>query len=513
MANPRKYIYDASGRPVRRVGVSAAFSTAYDAASTGRRMKHYNPSSAAINALLYGSISKMRDRVRDQCRNVPWMRRACRSFVANVVGNGIRPIPKGGDSGFRSQVRDLWEDWAEECDADGRYDFYGLQSLVARSVYQSGEVLVRKIYRPRSDFDLLIPFQLKVLEADHLDHTYTADLPGGHRVVQGVEVDDLDRIVAYHIWRQHPGEMLLTRDVSHRIRVPAGEIIHIFEAERPGAMRGGPLPASAVVRMMDMTEYEDSEIVRKKFASMLMGFVTSNIDEDALETVLGAQPQGANSDGTGGDESEPFVADIEPGTLQFLDPGQEVKINEPADVGSSYEPFMKMNLRAGAAGADVMYEQMTGDLTGVNFSSIRWGLNEAQRIWEQFQNNVMIHQFCREVFKEFMLEGYRAGQIDAPDFLRKRRHYSKVKWLAPGWPYVNPQQEANADKIAIRGGMTSRTRVAARRGYDVNEIDQEVAADNARADDLGNVYDTDPRAVNSTGTAQKEELEGSADEY
>jgi lambda family phage portal protein len=161
-----------------------------------------------------------------------------------------------------------------------------------------------------------------------------------------------------------------------------------------------------------------------------------------------------------------------------------------------------MNLRAAAAGSDVMYEAMTGDLSGVNFSSIRWGLNEAQRIWEQFQKQLLIAQFCNPVWRVFMFEAFKVGLFEADGFAFNPRPFLKVKWLAPGWPYVNPQQEATADKIAVRSGFVSRTGVAGRRGYDVSEVDEENRADISRADSLGLVYDTDPRAVSDKGQAQ-----------
>lgn len=495
------------GKPLRASG----FTTGFDAASTGRRMKNYRPSSAAINALINGSLVRMRDRSRDQVRNIPWMRRADRSFVANVVGNGIRPIPKGGDKDFQAAVKEAWNEWVMEADADGRLDFYGLQALIVRSVYQSGEVLVRKIFRPTDDFNLLIPFQLKVLEADHLDHTYNMHLSDGGKVVQGIEFDTLDRVVAYHLWKEHPNEMIGIRDPARRIRVPANEILHIFEVERPGQTRGFPKIASSILRMLDLMEYEDAELVRKKFAAYLTFFITSPADDE--RSVLDEEIAEALASGAGGtDESRPFETDLEPGTGLYLDPGQEVKTAEPADVGSTYDPFVKMNLRAAAAGSDVMYEAMTGDLSGVNFSSIRWGLNEAQRIWEQFQNQLLIAQFCTPVWRVFMFEAFKVGLFEAEDFVFNPRPFLKVKWLAPGWPYVNPQQEATADKVAVRSGFVSRTGVAGRRGYDVSEVDQENLSDINRADSLGLVYDTDPRAVSDKGQAQSTDPAQNPDE-
>jgi len=80
------------GKPLRAVKANQ-FTSGFDAASTGRRMKNFKPPSAAINGLINGSLSRTRDRARDQVRNIPWMRRADRSFVANVVGNPVWFLP------------------------------------------------------------------------------------------------------------------------------------------------------------------------------------------------------------------------------------------------------------------------------------------------------------------------------------------------------------------------------------------------------------------------------------
>ena len=62
-------------------------------------------------------------------------------------------------------------------------------------------------------------------------------------------------------------------------------------------------------------------------------------------------------------------------------------------------------------------------------------------------------------------------------------------------------------KLAIRAGLTSRSEAISAYGYDAEDVDREIAADNARADALGLVFDSDPRhdqapASPATGSAQ-----------
>jgi capsid protein len=56
----------------------------------------------------------------------------------------------------------------------------------------------------------------------------------------------------------------------------------------------------------------------------------------------------------------------------------------------------------------------------------------------------------------------------------------------------------------VRAGFVSRSEVVSRDGWDSEEIDAEIGADNARADKLGNVYDSDARKTTQQGQEQKE---------
>jgi lambda family phage portal protein len=354
----------------------------------------------------------------------------------------------------------------------------------------SGEAFFQKIYVDPTE-ENPIPFRLKAIESDLLDHTYSVSkLTNGNRIVSGVELDENDRPVSYHFFAQHPGEDASI--VQERVEIPADRIYHIFDAERPGQVRGYPQAAAAITRILGLSDYEGAELDRKKLSAMLFAFVTAQLPDAEGEHVFGGKN---SSDGV-------FEADLEPGTAQYLEPGEDIKFNEPADVGGSYEAFMKMNLRAVAACFDVSYEQMTGDLTSVNFSSIRAGLNEMQRIYRQTQALVIIPQLCRRVWRDFAREAITNFLIPAPDFTTNPRGYLKAKWIAPGWPYVNPLQEAQANIAEVRAGLNSRENVVGSKGFDINELDTQIATDNDRADTLGLKFDSDARTTNKSGAVQ-----------
>ena len=53
--------------------------------------------------------------------------------------------------------------------------------------------------------------------------------------------------------------------------------------------------------------------------------------------------------------------------------------------------------------------------------------------------------------------------------------------------------------IAIRAGLMSRSEAISANGYDAEDVDREIAADNQRADDHGLIFDSDPRYTSKDG--------------
>ena len=135
----------------------------------------------------------------------------------------------------------------------------------------------------------------------------------------------------------------------------------------------------------------------------------------------------------------------------------------------------------------------TGDLTQVNYSSIRAGLLEFRRRCEAIQHNVIVHQLCRPIWRAWMEQALLEGALALPQFTQKKRDYLAAKWIPQGWQWVDPKKEFDAMLTAIRAGLLSRSEAISAFGYDAEDIDREIAADNQRADELGLVFDSDPR--------------------
>ena len=464
----------------------------HEAAGRGRRALAWMPGNPGAVAAMLATSNELRVKSRDLVRRNAWANAGIEAFVANAVGTGIKPQSMAQDETFRVAVQGLWRDWTEEADATGQTDFYGLQSLAARAMCEGGECFIR--LRPRRPEDrLAVPLQLQLLEAEHLPLTLNTELPSGNVVRSGIEFDAMGRRVAYHLYRSHPEDGRLSpmsgQGGQDTVRVPAAEIMHLYRVLRPGQIRGEPWLARALVKLNELDQYDDAELVRKKTAAMFAGFITRLAPEDNL------MGEGlSDADGVA-------LAGLEPGTLQILEPGEDVKFSDPADVGGSYAEFLRTQFRAVAAAIGITYEQLTGDLTGVNYSSIRAGLLEFRRRMEAIQHGVIVHQLCRPVWNAWLDQAVLAGSLAAPGFARRRREYAACKWIPQGWQWVDPEKEFKAMLLAIRAGLMSRSEAISAFGMDAEDVDREIAADNARADALGLILDSDPRKAAKAATA------------
>ncbi len=486
-----------------RIGAAAAQTPGYEGASTKARARHFVTAEMSPSRAVMLDASTLRARARQLVRNNPWAANAVEAWVTNCVGTGIRPRPQTADPALKRRIMDLWVRWVRQADADGRLDYYGLQALVTREQMEAGEILVRQRFR-RPEDGLAVPLQLQVIEADHLPLDMTRPGAGRNIIRAGIEFDPIGRRVFYHLYRDHPGDAAMTFRANETGAVPAESVLHIYKPLRAGQIRGVTGFAPVLIKLLDIDQYDDAEVVRKKTAALFAGFITSSLDEDSISA---GDPGTADDDnlieGAGGSRR----VDLEPGMLQVLDPGEDIKFSDPADVGGSYEAFLKMQLRAIASGAGVTYEQLSGDLSGVNFSSIRAGLIEFRRRCLMHQTQIINCQFNEPIWRAWFRQAVLSGALDIGRADIDDPAVSGVKWIGQGFEYVNPVQDQQAQLAANRAGYKSRSQIATEMGRDPEELEAEIAEENARADALGLVFDGDPRKVARSGAAQPIDLE------
>ena len=278
----------ASPAPARQVRPRASSSS--HSGSRGRRAAAWQASSAGPNDIAQLDLELTRNRSRLASRNSAYGGNAIDSLVANLIGTGIKPLSQHPDAKIREAIHTAWRRWTDQADFDGRTDLYGLQSLATRTMVEAGEVLVRFRLNPKGE----PPFQIELLEPDHLpvylSRFPSGDLPKGHRVVCGVEIDGDGRRQAYHLLRSHPNEShaYAFTGATETVRIPASEMLHIFHCLRPKEIRGTPWLGRVLWKLYQLDTYDDAELTRKQIAASITGFIMGSPQEGA--PLLDVQP-------------------------------------------------------------------------------------------------------------------------------------------------------------------------------------------------------------------------------
>lgn len=437
----------------------------FDGAGGGRRWQNAG-SFGAVNPETLAGAAPMRRRAQYYAHNNPHAAAGIEAHVSNLVGSGIRPASKHPDATTREAIQRAFNAWCSQADADGVLDFYAMQSLAAREMVGAGECFAHMVTDRTARG---VPLKVRLIDAELVDVAHTMMLANGRWIVGGVEFDTAGRRAAYYLLRRQPTSLFTS--YYPPIRISAADICHLFRPMAAGQVRGFSWFAPVLSRLNDLDKLEDANLFRAQLAAMFAGFVTD----------ASGDPAAAPLPSVTGTDDFPVM---EPGTIQSLPPGTDIRFSTPAEVTQIAE-FMRHELRSIAAGLGVPDHLLSGDLSQVNYSSIRAALVEFRRRIESIQYGCIIHQFCRPIWERFIVTAVLSGVIDAPDFESRMDDYLAAEWYPPKQPWVDPLKDGQAEALAVASGFKSRRQVVAEQGYDIEDVDTEIASDQQREKALG----------------------------
>jgi lambda family phage portal protein len=477
----------------------------YEGTGSGRRLSTWNPTRLGPTTSLWSTHDLMLARCHDEVRNNPLATSAVDNFESQIVGNGIKPKWNLRDEKLKLLIENEFKLSAHsKCiDYGGLCDYYGLQALAAREIFEGGEVFARRHIRPvgwsanpNVKQPMRVPLQVQLIEAEQcpiwLNITAT---PGatvakpGSVIRTGKEFDKDGRLAAFHLYAEHPGEtMFFTSTALQFTRITSDHMLHCYKPFRAGLLRGQPHLSSVLVLLHELSKYTDATVVAKQIQAMFAAFITKIVPEsDVIPTDLAGSPNPYLPPGV-------RTGELEPGSINELYPGEDIRF-PTLPQNNDLQTFMSVMLHQFCVAIGATYEQVTGDLRGVNLSSIRVGVQDAHRKCEQFIYNVLVTQFCQPTLRWWLDEAVLSGRLSLPGYAEEPEQYLDVTWTPSGWAWIDPQKDIEAKQTAVRCGFTSREKVCAESGEDASEIDQQQIRDNQRADAAGLVYDSDPRKI------------------
>jgi lambda family phage portal protein len=412
----------------------------------------------------------MRARVRDLVRNFPPFARAVNGIVAFTVGRGSRfqslaLTPEGEpDIAARRRIEERFRAWMEQADVTGRLHFYELQQLAKRQECESGEYIARFASPRRPGRH---PLAVQMFESENLSAWQTRGQELDTRVFQGLEYDiHTGEPVAYHF------QNFLVWQSLESWREPAENVLHGFQQLRPGQLRGVTPFAPAILLARDMGDYTGAEIDAAKLAAKWLAFVKS----PAPDQYQAARMPDGRLVGQGARKPEREDIDwLENAVIEYLREGEDIQIAPGAQrPGDSFDRFTRFILRMVAITMDLPYEILSGDYTGINYSTSKASRNDFSMFLVPHQFRLEAH-FIRPVFHRWL-----DHEALSQDYLRgywlDPGRYRKAMWIPAGMPSVDPLRDGKADIDAIASGIKSPQMVILGQGYDPEEVVAQRAA-------------------------------------
>lgn len=463
--------------------ISMGVMSSYKGASYKRPNDGWKTSSGSPVSDTIFDLAIMRDRARDLVRNSPYAFKGLGVLERNVVGVGIEARLKPGADSQAKRFFEAWNTWKENCDYDGLTNLSGLQARAFRSAMEGGDALIR-VYAAPQRYANDIPLRIQVIEGDYLDelknvNEITSGINAGGRIVQGVEFDKFNNRVAYWLFDRHPGDFV-ARGPSQRI--DAFTVLPLFRPLRAGQVRGITAFAPVIMKMKDLGDYEEAELVAKKLQACFAAWIKS---QSAGPTEY------AKSAETNNDTAVP-IGKMEPGMMYLMKPGDDVVFGKPP-ISGEYSAYVTQHLHAIAAGLEMPYELLSGDLSRVNYSSIRCGLLEFRNLLEQLRWHMMIPMFCERVWRRAALYASIVGLASGDE---------QAAWVPPQYESIDPIKDTTADLMRVRAGFTSLPQLIAERGDDFLDTLLEIQEANRLLDSMHIILDSDPRKQTQRGMAQ-----------
>ena len=433
--------------------------------------------------------TKLVGRARDICFNNQYGKAGLRVLRQNIVGeNGIRfqsgVMHKSGelDMDTNHVIEEAWREFSKMINIDvaGRKNMLGIQTLALNSLITDGEFFYRK------HKDGMYGIQLQEIDALRIPPSATNRYrleSEGQLYKNGVIVDKKkDKPIYYMLNRDKINYYDLQPDRFSEL-VPASEVIHGFQQEAAGQMRGVPLGQTSSETLYMIAKYSEAALQNARVGAAKVGFFTQNSDQP-MPTRIKTDENGdpvMDSDGNPVLENvmDNVKLDLKAGTASALPPGVDFSAWSPEYPNNEFEEFIKVMLRGASVGFSIPYSDISGDLSDVNYSSMRQGALEIRANYRILQG-VLILYLMDPLFRDWLIEVLMTEMLSVNGrklTMDMFHQLHKPIWTPKRWAWIDPRAEAIANQIAIKQGLKSPSQIIKEMGGDPEEVWKSVKQD------------------------------------
>lgn len=427
----------------------------YEGAS-GKRHRDFRRSGASANTNLIHAQENLVSNARQLHDNNATARRGI-DIITKYVAN-IKPHAVTGEGRKSPEHEARLKDFADTvaCDPGEKLNLYAQQALTVRTMTRDGEALIEKIVpRDWKRKGLPVPLQTRVLECDYLDKTKISVSNQGNPVFMGVEYDRYGTPLYYHMYDEHPGESRLLKNLKSRKR-DARDIIHVFDSVRPGQLRGITRLAPVLIRLRDLDEYEDAQLLKQKISASFVGIIEDIGPENAEDVSRDEQEA----------DFQRLMSEWKPGTILQGIGGKHINFNQTPSVDSFKDTSPEFK-RSIAAGLGVPYMALSSDYGSANYTSSRMEFLDFYKEVDHLQENVLIPQACHKQFRWF---------LEAAELIGLRSEGVRGIWTPPRRELIEPMRDIQAIILQIQSGLMTHAEGVRSLGFDPFDVYDEMSA-------------------------------------
>lgn len=409
----------------------------------------------------------VRARSRDLERNSDLMNSNIHPWIRNVVGKGFVLQAKSDDEKFNKAIEALWLKWCKKdnCDVTGSQSFWEMARMAVRRKRVDGGILFVKCYTPGG----VLPFKLQAIEVDELDTLVMKPRYKGNKVVGGIEYNAYNYAVGYWI-REYDIEGY---QKQYSRFIERKNVIFYFSKTRPSQIREMPEMASTIGRIKEVNGFVEAATIKERIAACLSVFI---------KKALPVGGYGRNTAPTAGKSYSEL--ELTPGLITDLNAGDDIQVVNPGTSATNGSEFIKSMLRTIAAGQGVSYESTSRDLSQANYSSARQATIEDEETFEPEQQKLK-DEFLDETYETFVISAVLSGKVECPHFWNDKDNYLSHEWNRKPKKWIDPQKEANANKIAITTGQKTLIDIWKEEGKDYIEVLDDMKKIKEYADKIG----------------------------
>lgn len=404
------------------------------------------------------SRDNVRARARDLERNSDMMNSVIGAYKRNVIGGGYALQAKTGSDKTNEIIQTAWKKWCKKqnCDVTGTQSFTQMMRMCVKRKKVDGGILIVKRYTK----DGYLPFKLQTFEVDELDNSQMLPKKKGNKVVGGIEMNEYNKPMGYWIRQYSVDGMAL----SNPVYVDAKDVIFLYTKHRPSQVREMSDMSPTITRIRDANEFMIAVSVKERIAACLSVFIKKQLPTTGIGRQNGSVP-GPHQDYQG--------KSIAPGMIKELNAGDEIQVVNPTGQATDAASYIKLQQRLVGAGQGISYEATSRDMSESNYSSTRQGIIEDDMTYAEEKE--MLMEVMDEIYETFIISLWLAGELDAKDFWDNKDKYFEHAWITAPKKWIDPQKEANANKIALNTGQKTFKQIAAEQGRDWKEQIDEMA--------------------------------------